>query len=142
MKRLMVLIAILGIVNFSGCSYYQLSHGETKPHVSFVNLSNPKSNVTDGSTIYVWSPKNNAAVINKEGKGCIQGADVFHNQDGSIDVSNDLLKLVKRITIDANGLLSNAELLQLVGQLIETSAKIGNQTVVNSGETIISEPKK
>ena len=99
MKRLVVLTTVFCVMNFSGCSYYELTHGETKPHVSFVNLSNQNRNVTDGSTIYVWSPKNNAAVINKEGKGCIQGADVFHNEDININVSNKLLEIVSGIAV-------------------------------------------
>ncbi len=130
MKKLMVLTAILSVVNFSGCSVAEISRGETKPHISFVQLENgkiiatnngdseeeinkveskPKGNVPNDKhilnkdvIIFSWSPKNNAAIINREGKGCIQGADVFHNQDGSVDISNDLLKLVKGITIDAN----------------------------------------
>ena len=161
----MVLTLIFSVVNFSGCSYYQLSHGETKPHVSFAELKD--GNSVEGSKIFVWSPKNNAAISNTNGKGCMQGADVFHNEDVSIDISNKLLELVKGIAVskntsaedklvaidtvskivqlktnterntylslgmfglcqlNANGGLSNTELLQLVGQLIEISAKIG-----------------
>ncbi|MEN4984040.1 hypothetical protein [Acinetobacter modestus] len=102
MKKLMVLTTVFSVVGFSGCSIAKITHGETKPHVSFVNLSNPNSNVTDGSTIYVWSPKNNAAVINKEGKGCIQGADVFHNEDVSVSVSNKLLEIVSGVATSPN----------------------------------------
>lgn len=67
-----------------------------------MKLSNPKSNVTDSSAIYVWSPKNNAAVINKEGKGCIQGADVFYNEDISVSVSNKLLEIISGVAASPN----------------------------------------
>ena len=175
MKKLMVLTAILSVVSLSGCtSLAQIQRGETKPHISFTELPSK-------AQIFAWSPKNNAAVINKEGKGCIQGADIFHNEDVSIDISNKLLELVngialskntsaedKLVAIDtvskivqlktnterntylslgmfglcqlnANGGLSNTELLELVGQLIETSAKIGTEgnkelTVVTTNE--------
>ena len=56
MKRLMVLTTILGMVNFSGCSWYKFTHGETKPHISFTELPSK-------AQIFAWSPKNNAAVI-------------------------------------------------------------------------------
>ncbi|MDC5301054.1 hypothetical protein OHW80_06805 [Acinetobacter baumannii] len=147
-------------MSFSGCN--TVLYGETKPQTVHVSLEKDK-----GTTIFVWSPKNNAAISNREGKGCIQGADVFHNEDVSVDISNKLLELVngialskntsaedKLVAIDtvskivqlktnterntylslgmfglcqlnANGGLSNAELLRLVGQLIEISAKIG-----------------
>ena len=175
----MFLATVFSVVGFSGCSYHQLSHGETKPHVSFAELKN--GNSVEGSKIFVWSPKNNSAISNTSGKGCMQGADVFHNEDVSIDIGNKLLELVngialskntsaedKLVAIDtvskivqlktnterntylslgmfglcqlnANGGLSNTELLQLVGQLIETSAKIGTEgnkelTVVTTNE--------
>lgn len=102
MKKIKVLIALLGVVHLSGCSWYQLTHGETKPHISFTNLSNPGSNIANGSTIYVWSPKNNAAVINNDGKGCIQGADVFHNEDVSVNISNKLLEIVSGVAVSQN----------------------------------------
>ncbi len=168
MKRLMVLTAIFSVMGFSGCSGHKLWYGETKPQTAYVGLESQYN-----AKLFVWSPKNNATVINKDGKGCVQGADVFHEQSGSVDISKELLSIIKGITISSsataeekalavtiknevlqlktnterntylsigmfglcqlqiNSQLSNTELLQLVGQLIETSAKIGNPITVN-----------
>ncbi len=97
MKKLMVLTAMLGAVNFSGCSFAEIRRGETKPHISFVELTDQNNKAT-GVRVFAWSPQNNAAVLNKDGKGCVQGADVFNTKDSKIDIGNDILKLLKGIT--------------------------------------------
>ena len=111
MKKIVVWTAILSVVNFSGCSIAEIQRGETKPQISFVSLSDDnkdglglnKNEENKGSLkIFVWSPKNNAAVINKEGRGCIQGADVFHNEDVSVSVSNKLLEIVSGVAASPN----------------------------------------
>lgn len=162
MKKLMVLTAILSVVNFSGCSVAEISRGETKPHISFVQLENgkiiatnngdseeeinkveskPKGNVPNDKhilnkdvIIFSWSPKNNAAIINREGKGCIQGADVFHNQDINMDISNDLLKLVKGIAIDANASTSDKLLaIKTVSQIIQLKTSTERTSYLSIG---------
>lgn len=179
MKKVMVLISILGVVSFQGCSAHQFWYGENKPAKSYAELPSK-------ATLFVWNPKNNAAVINSNGKSCIQGADVFHEKSGNVDLSKELLSIVQSISLsttasssdkalaveikndimqlktnterntylslgmfglcqlNANGGLSNTELLQLIGQLIETSAIIGNSTTVIPTKNVITaeEPKK
>jgi len=83
----LILVALL-----SGCSAYKTWYGETKPMMTFAELPSE-------SKLFVWSPKNNAAFINKDGKGCVQGAEVFNEQGGSLDISNSLLGILKGIQI-------------------------------------------
>lgn len=149
----MILTSILGVVSFSGCtSFYGAYHGETKPNISYVKLEygnvnknkedkkikDNKNDVVlngnDSVMIFVWSPKNSAALINKEGKGCIQGADVFHNQDASVDVSNDLLKLVKGISIDGNASTKDKLLaIQTVSQITQLKSNTERNTYLSIG---------
>ena len=67
--------------------------------------------------IFAWSPKNNAAVINKDGKSCVQGADVFHAKEGSMDIGNDILNLVKGVTPSGNNELIATEITNKISQL-------------------------
>jgi hypothetical protein len=159
---------VLSVVLTTGCSAYGGWFGETKPMMSFAELKaeDKDGNVT-ASKLFVWSPKNSAAFVNHEGNGCVQGAEVFHEKSGKIDVSNELLGILKGIDItsssspedkalaievtneivslrtnserntylgigmfglcqlQANGGVTNTELLVLIGQLIESSLQVG-----------------
>lgn len=86
MKRI---LPLLGTSLLAGCSAYGAIFGETKPMMTFVEL-----NGTDGkaSRLFVWSPKNTAALVNESGHGCIQGAEVFADKQGKLDLSADALK--------------------------------------------------
>jgi hypothetical protein len=72
----------------SGCSAYQAWYGETKPGLTVYKLS-------DKSGIFTWSPKNTSAVVQADGDICVQGADIFHAQSGSIEVGNQLAAILK-----------------------------------------------
>ncbi|MDQ1210154.1 hypothetical protein QE380_003077 [Acinetobacter baylyi] len=141
MKKLKVLTSILGVVSFSGCtSWSEIKHGETKPQISYVKLeygsgrdnsgkgkdketdelkskNDIKVDANNSAMIFAWSPKNNAAVINKDGKSCVQGADVFHAKEGSIDIGNDILNLVKGITPSGNNELIATKITNKINQL-------------------------
>lgn len=153
-------IAILSISFLSGCSAFGTWYGETKPMMTFAELPSK-------STLFVWSPKNSAAFVNAEGKACVQGAEIFHEKSGSVDISNELLGVLKGVQLSsessseekaiaislandiislktnserttylsigmfglcqlqANGGITNAEILELVSKLIESSLKVG-----------------
>lgn len=157
---LKAITAVATTVILSGCSAFGSWYGETKPMMTFAELPSK-------STLFVWSPKNSAAFVNAEGKACVQGADVFHEKSGSVDVSNELLGILKGVQLSsesssdekalaislandiislktnserttylsigmfglcqlqANGGITNQELLTLASELIESSLKVG-----------------
>ncbi len=128
---------------FRGCtSWSEIKHGESKPQISYVKLeygSGNRGNSSDkekdkqkdelkskndikvdannSAMIFAWSPKNNAAVINKDGKSCVQGADVFHAKEGNMDIGNDILNLVKGVTPSGNNELIATEITNKISQL-------------------------
>ena len=98
MKLLKLMAIIPVIIALSGCSAFGTWYGETKPMMTFGDLKVIKSNGDElTSKIFVWSPKNSAALINHEGRGCVQGAEVFHAKSGEIDISEDLLAMLTGI---------------------------------------------
>ena len=155
-----ILMIMLSVSVLSGCSAFGTWFGETKPMMTFAELPSK-------STLFVWSPKNSAAFVNAEGKACVQGAEVFHEKSGSVDISNELLGILKGVQLSsdstsdekaiaiglandiislktnserttylsigmfglcqlqANGGISNQELLTLVTQLIKSSLEVG-----------------
>lgn len=90
------IILVLGsVLALSGCSVFQVWYGETKPMMTFAELPSE-------SKLFVWSPKNNAAFVNSTGQGCVQGAEVFHEKSGSVDISNELLSVLKGIQLSSD----------------------------------------
>lgn len=166
------------LVNLNGCSAFQSWYGETKPMMTYAELPSE-------SKLFVWSPKNNAAFVNEEGQGCVQGAEVFHEKGGTLSVSNELLGILKGIEIkptstqedkalaisianeiinlrtnterntflsigmfglcqlQANGGISDQELLALTSQLIKSSLEIGgsNLTKIEINKTKEESPE-
>jgi hypothetical protein len=104
------------LVFISGCSAYQSYYGETKPMLTFAELkgraTQPNKNdnsiskgsdgevlseevpVAGSSKIFLWSPKNSAAIINGNGSGCIQGAEVVVEKSGKFELSADALAAI------------------------------------------------
>ncbi|ALO40976.1 membrane lipoprotein lipid attachment site-containing protein [Pseudoalteromonas phenolica] len=165
-----VILSILALTLLSGCSVFQGWYGETKPMMTYAELPSE-------SKLFVWSPKNNAAFVNSQGQGCVQGAEVFHEKSGSVDVSNELLGLIKGIELSpdssseekalavnianeivnlrtnterntylsigmfglcqlqANGGVTNEDLLQLVSELIKSSLEVGLKAHLSSVST-------
>jgi hypothetical protein len=187
-------VLVLLVLFISGCSAYGSWFGETKPMLTFAELNASKGATTNSpmrdkgsgevnsgevnleaspensSRLFVWSPKNTAAFVNSDGKGCVQGAEVFHEKSGKVDVSNELLGILKGIDVgsespegsglaieianeilalrtnterntylsigmfglcqlQANGGLSNEELLELTKELFVGSLTIGNKNI-------------
>lgn len=85
----------LSLITLNGCSAFGTWYGETKPMMSFAELPSK-------STLFVWSPKNSAAFVNGDGKACVQGAEVFHEKSGSVDISNEVLGLLKGVQLSAD----------------------------------------
>lgn len=88
------IVIVLSVGVLSGCSAFSTWYGETKPMMTFAELPSK-------STLFVWSPKNSAAFVNAEGKACVQGAEVFHEKSGSVDVSNELLGILKGVQLSS-----------------------------------------
>lgn len=93
MKKISLILA--SVLVLSGCSAFQVWYGETKPMMTFAELPSE-------SKLFVWSPKNNAAFVNASGQGCVQGAEVFHEKSGSVDISNELLSVLKGIEFSSD----------------------------------------
>ncbi|MFC6631765.1 hypothetical protein [Microbulbifer taiwanensis] len=93
---LFLLVALI-----SGCtSVLEGWYGETKPMMSFSELSPAGSDgKSPSSRLFVWSPKNSVAFVNQDGSGCIQGAEVFHEKSGNVNVSNELLGVLKGLDV-------------------------------------------
>lgn len=90
---------LLTITLLSGCSAYHGWYGETKPMVSYVELTGTPKNE---ARLFVWSPKNNAAFANNRSQGCIQGAEIFHEKGGTVDISKDLIAMMSKIATSSS----------------------------------------
>lgn len=129
------LIIFLSVVLISGCSAYGGWFGETKPMMSFAELkAQDKDGKSTASKLFVWSPKNSAAFVNHEGNGCVQGAEVFHEKSGKIDVSNELLGILKGIDISSSSSTEDKALaLEVTNEIVSLRTNSERNTYLGIG---------
>ncbi|MFN3581181.1 MAG: hypothetical protein ACK4VV_12005 [Pseudomonas sp.] len=132
MKNLFV---FLSMVLISGCSAYGGWFGETKPMMSFAELkAEDKDGNSTASKLFVWSPKNSAAFVNHKGNGCVQGAEVFHEKSGKIDVSNELLGILKGIDISSSSSKEDKALaLEITNEMVSLRTNSERNTYLGIG---------
>ncbi|WP_416396658.1 hypothetical protein [Allohahella sp. A8] len=99
--KVKLLVSTLLLITLNGCSAYGTWFGETKPMMTFAGFYE-KDTGNQTSKIFIWSPKNTAAILDKNGYGCVQGAEVFHNQGGELNASEALVGLLKGVDLSPN----------------------------------------
>jgi hypothetical protein len=140
----------LALPVLSGCSAYGVWYGETKPMLTFAQFSSdgkdskdlavlPASHAAssagaslpESARIFLWSPKNSAAILNSSGRGCIQGAEVFAEKTGKLDISADLLKTLASLPTTGNN--EKALGLELTNSLIQLRVTSERNTYLGIG---------
>lgn len=97
------IITLLLAVLMSGCSAYGVWYGETKPMMTFAELTTEdEEGAEESSKLFVWSPKNSAAFVNSKGHSCVQGAEVFHEKSGELDVGAELIGVLKGLDLSSS----------------------------------------
>lgn len=140
----------LALPILSGCSAFGVWYGETKPMLTFAKFSSDGKDSVDSAVlpatqaassaedsfpesarIFLWSPKNSAAILNSSGRGCIQGAEVFAEKTGKLDISADLLKTLA--SLPTTGTDEKALGLELTNSLIQLRVTSERNTYLGIG---------
>lgn len=83
------------------------------------------------STLFVWSPEHNAAIANKDGQGCVQGADVFNTKEGKFNISENLFALLKKTALSDNS--DTALNIEITNKLIQLKTNNERNTYFSMG---------
>lgn len=73
-------------------------------------------------------------MINSNGKSCIQGADVFHEKAGNVDISKELLSIVQGISLSTTASSSDKALaIQIKNDILQLKTNTERNTYFSLG---------
>jgi hypothetical protein len=134
MMKIKLLIIWVSALLLSGCSVFGTWYGETKPMMTFAELTaGGEGGKVKSSKIFVWSPKNSAAFVNFEGHGCVQGAEVFHEKSGKVDVGAELLAVLSGIDLSKGSEGEKALALEITNEIVALRTNSERNTYLSIG---------